>query len=105
MNNTRHSLTLPLAFRALTLLALIIVAEFVNGTVHTLAVALLVGGFTARQVGTVTGCMLIGLVVWWSGGLVVWWSGGLVWQSLAQGRWPARPVGCRRAVADADDGL
>ena len=97
MNNTRHSLTLPLAFRALTLLALIIVAEFVNGTARTLAVALLVGGFTARQVGTATGCMLIGLVVWW--------SGGLVWQSLAQGRWPARPVGCRRAVADADDGL
>ena len=94
MNNTRHPLTLPLAFRALTLLALIIVAEFVNGTVHTLAVALLVGGFTARQVGTVTGCMLIGLVALWSGGLVVWWPGLAVPGSRSMARAPGGLSAC-----------
>ena len=50
MNNKKQlSPTLPLALRALALLALIIMAEVVNGTVRTLAIAPLVGDFTARQ--------------------------------------------------------
>ncbi|MEO8014339.1 MAG: hypothetical protein ABI642_09360 [Polaromonas sp.] len=64
MDHNPLSLTLTLALRALALLALIIVAEVVNGTVRTLAIAPLVGDFTARQIGTVTGCVLIGLIAW-----------------------------------------
>ncbi len=57
-------MNLPLALRALAVLALIILAETVNGTVRTLAIAPLVGDFTARQIGTFTGCALIGLIAW-----------------------------------------
>ena len=87
--NPQPFLTLPLALRALALLALIIMAEVVNGTVRTLAIAPLVGDFTARQIGTVTGCVLIGLIAWF-------------WHFMVQGRQPARPVGRRCVVADAD---
>lgn len=57
-------MNLPLALRALAVLALIILAETVNGTVRTLAIAPLVGDFTARQIGTFTGCALIALIAW-----------------------------------------
>ena len=94
MNNKKQlSPTLPFALRALALLALIIMAEVINGTVRTLAIAPLVGDFTARQIGTVTGCVLIGLIAWFGS------------PSMTQGWQPACPVGRRPAVAGADDGL
>ena len=62
--NRQPFLTLPLALRALAMLALIIMAELINGTVRTPAITPLVGDFTARQIGTVTGCVLIGLIAW-----------------------------------------
>jgi hypothetical protein len=91
MNNDPPSMTLPLALRALALLALIIVAEVVNGTVRTLFVAPLVGDFTARQIGTVTGCMLIGLIAWFgspwlrAGSPRAQWAVGLLWLTLMLG--------------------
>ena len=81
-------LTLPLALRALALLALIIVAEVVNGTVRTLAIAPLVGDFTARQIGTVTGCVLIGLIAWFGTSWLkaaspgAQWAVGALWLTL-----------------------
>ena len=89
--NNQHSPTLPLALRALALLALIIVAEVVNGTVRTLAVVPLVGDFTARQIGTVTGCVLIGLVAWFgspwlkAGSPRDQWAVGVLWLTLMMG--------------------
>ena len=88
MNNNRLLTTLPLALRALALLALIIMAEMVNGTVRTLAVAPLVGDFTARQIGTVTGCVLIGLIAWFgspwlrAGSPSAQWAVGMLWLAL-----------------------
>lgn len=55
---------LPLFLRALAVLALIVVAEVINGTLRTLVVAPLVGDFTARQIGVLTGSVLIGAVAW-----------------------------------------
>ena len=89
--NNQHSPTLPLALRALALLALIIVAEVVNGTVRTLVVAPLVGDFTARQIGTVTGCVLIGLIAWFgspwlkAGSPRAQWAVGVLWLTLMMG--------------------
>ena len=89
--NNQHSPTLPLALRALALLALIIVAEVVNGTVRTLVVAPLVGDFTARQIGTVTGCVLIGLIAWFgspwlkAGSPRALWAVGVLWLALMIG--------------------
>lgn len=89
--NNQHSPTLSLALRALALLALIIVAEVVNGTVRTLAVAPLVGDFTARQIGTVTGCVLIGLITWFGSPWLratsprAQWAVGLLWLMLMMG--------------------
>ena len=80
--------TLPLPLRALALLALIIMAEVINGTVRTLAIAPLVGDFTARQIGTVTGCVLIGLIAWFgspwlkAGSPRAQWAVGLLWMVL-----------------------
>jgi len=91
MNNNRHPSTLPLALRALALLALIIVAEVVNGTIRTLAITPLVGDFTARQIGTVTGCVLIGLIAWFSSPWLratsprAQWAVGLLWLTLMMG--------------------
>ena len=91
MNNNRHPSTLPLALRALALLALIIVAEVVNGTIRTLAVAPLVGDFTARQIGTVTGCVLIGLIAWFGSPWLraasprAQWAVGVLWLTLMIG--------------------
>ncbi|MDB5842831.1 MAG: hypothetical protein JWP79_141 [Polaromonas sp.] len=91
MNNDAPSLTLPLALRALALLALIIVAEVANGTVRTLFVAPLVGDFTARQIGTATGCMLIGLIAWFGSPWLratnarAQWAVGLLWLTLMLG--------------------
>jgi len=91
MNNHQPSLTLPLALRALALLALIIVAEVVNGTVRTLAVAPLVGDFTARQIGAVTGCVLIGLIAWFGSPWLkapsprAQWAVGMLWLTLMMG--------------------
>lgn len=88
MNNHRLLPTLPLALRALALLALIIVAEVFNGTVRTLAIAPLVGDFTARQIGTVTGCVLIGLIAWFgspwlgAGSPRAQWAVGMLWLAL-----------------------
>ena len=89
MNNKKQlSPTLPLALRALALLALIIMAEVVNGTVRTLAIAPLVGDFTARQIGTVTGCVLIGLIAWFGSPWLkarsprAQWAVGLLWLVL-----------------------
>ena len=88
MKHHRLSPTLRLALRALALLALIIVAEIVNGTVRTLAIAPLVGDFTARQIGTVTGCVLIGLVAWFGSPWLkadsprAQWAVGLLWLVL-----------------------
>lgn len=59
-------MNLPLVRRALALLALILVAEVLNGTVRQLLVAPLVGDFTARQIATGTGCLLIGGITWFS---------------------------------------
>ena len=101
MNHHRLSLTLRLAMRALALLALIIVAETINGTVRTLAIAPLVGDFTARQIGTVSGCVLIGLIAWFGSGWLnapnrrAQWAVGMLWLTLmmgfevAFGRWVA----------------
>ena len=101
MNPHRLSLTLQLAMRALALLALIIVAETINGTVRTLAIAPLVGDFTARQIGTVSGCVLIGLIAWFGSGWLnapnrrAQWAVGMLWLTLmmgfevAFGRWVA----------------
>jgi hypothetical protein len=67
------------------------VAEVVNGTVRTLAVAPLVGDFTARQIGTVTGCVLIGLVAWFGSPWLratsprAQWAVGLLWLMLMMG--------------------
>lgn len=91
MNNHQPSLTLPLALRALALLALIIVAEVVNGTVRTLAIAPLVGDFTARQIGTITGCVLIGLIAWFGSPWLkaasprAQWAVGVLWLTLMMG--------------------
>jgi len=91
MNNHQPSLTLPLALRALALLALIIVAEVVNGTVRTLTIAPLVGDFTARQIGTVTGCVLIGLIAWFGSPWLkaasprAQWAVGVLWLTLMVG--------------------
>ncbi|CDS54325.1 hypothetical protein [Polaromonas sp. CG9_12] len=91
MNHHRFSLTLPLALRALALLALIIVAEVVNGTVRTLVIAPLVGDFTARQIGTVTGCILIGLIAWFGSPWLkaasprAQWAVGVLWLMLMMG--------------------
>ena len=57
-------MTFPLFLRALVLLLLFTLAEVVHGSVRAFAFVLLVGDFTARQIGTVTGCALIGLIAW-----------------------------------------
>ena len=91
MNNNRHTSILPLALRALALLALIIVAEVVNGTVRTLAIAPLAGDFTARQIGTITGCVLIGLIAWFGSPWLratssrAQWAVGVLWLTLMMG--------------------
>ena len=101
MNNHQIPLTVRLAMRALALLALIIVAEIANGTVRTLAIAPLVGDFTARQIGTVSGCVLIGLIAGFGSPWLnavsrrAQWAVGLLWLTLmmgfevAFGRWVA----------------
>ena len=101
MNHHRISLTLGLALRALALLGLIIVAEIANGTVRALAIAPLVGDFTARQIGTVSGCVLIGLIAWFGSPWLnavsrrAQWAVGMLWLTLmmgfevAFGRWVA----------------
>lgn len=55
---------LSLLRRALAVLALIILAEVANGTVRQLLIMPLVGDFTARQIATGTGCVLILLIAW-----------------------------------------
>ena len=92
---------LPLFLRALAVLALIVVAEVVNGTVRALVVAPLVGDFTARQIGVLTGSVLIGAVAWASSPwlaartLGAQWRVGALWVVLmlafevAVGRWLA----------------
>jgi hypothetical protein len=57
-------MNLSLLGRALAVLALIILAEVVNGTVRQLAITPLVGDFTARQIATGTGCTFILLIAW-----------------------------------------
>ena len=101
MNNHQIPLTVRLAMRALALLALIIVAEIANGTVRTLVLAPLVGDFTARQIGTVSGCVLIGLIAGFGSPWLnavsrrAQWAVGLLWLTLmmgfevAFGRWVA----------------
>lgn len=96
-----HRLSLTLAMRALALLALIIVAEIANGTVRALVIAPLVGDFTARQIGTVSGCVLIGLIAWFGSPWLnavsrrAQWAVGMLWLTLmmgfevAFGRWVA----------------
>ena len=91
MKHLRLSPTLALALRALALLALIIVAEIVNGTVRTWAIAPLVGDFTARQIGTVAGCVLIGLIAWFGSPWLnavsrrAQWAVGVLWLTLMMG--------------------
>jgi len=91
MHHHPLSLTLPLALRALALLALTILAGAGNGTVRTLATAPLVGDFTARQIGTVTGCVLIGLIAWFGSPWLkatsprAQWAVGVMWLTLMMG--------------------
>lgn len=91
MNHHPLSPTLSLALRALALLAMIIMAEVVNGTVRTWAIAPLVGDFTARQIGTVTGCILIGLIAWFGSPWLkarspsAQWAVGMLWVTLMMG--------------------
>lgn len=101
MNHHRLHLTLRLAMRALALLALIIVTEIANGTVRTLVIAPWAGDFTARQIGTVSGCVLIGLIAWFGSPWLnavsrrAQWAVGMLWLTLmmgfevAFGRWVA----------------
>jgi len=77
-----------LSLRAMAVLALIVVAEIVNGTVRTLLITPWVGDFTARQIGTVTGCALILLIAlrfssWLKASTAVQrWAVGLIWMVL-----------------------
>jgi hypothetical protein len=79
---------LLLSLRAMAVLALIVVAEIVNGTVRTLLITPWVGDFTARQIGTVTGCALILLIAlrfssWLKASTAVQrWAVGLIWMVL-----------------------
>ncbi len=94
-------MTLPLFLRALAVLALIVVAEVINGTARALVVAPLLGDFTARQIGVLTGCVLIGVVAWacspWLAARTrgAQWGVGALWVvlmlafELAVGRWLA----------------
>ena len=85
--NPPPCLTVPLVLRALALLAVIIAAEAANGTVRVLLLTPWAGDFTARQIGTGTGCVLIGLVAWWGS---PWlkasprqqWAVGALWLTL-----------------------
>ncbi len=77
-----------LTLRALAVLALIIMAEIANGTVRALFITPQVGDFTARQIGTASGSMLILLVAWacspWLGASTrrAQWAVGLLWVVL-----------------------
>lgn len=57
-------MNLSLLVRTLAVLALIILAEVVNGTLRQLLLTPLVGDFTARQLATATGCVFILLIAW-----------------------------------------
>lgn len=84
-------MTFPLLLRALAVLALIVLAEVVNGSLRALAVAPLVGDFTARQIGTGAGSLLIGLIAWFSrawlqaGSARAQWAVGALWLVLMLG--------------------
>jgi len=89
MHDKVHSASpLFLSLRAMAVLALIVVAEIVNGTVRTLLITPWVGDFTARQICTVTGCALILLIAlrfssWLKASTAVQrWAVGLIWMVL-----------------------
>ena len=81
-------LTRSLTLRALAVLALIIVGEMVNGTVRTLFITPRVGDLAARQIGTVSGSVLILMVAWvcspWLRASTrrAQWAVGLLWVVL-----------------------
>ena len=71
--------------RALAVLALIILGEIANGAMRALFITPRVGDFSTRQIGTLSGCVLILLVAWacnpWQGASTrrAQWAVGLLW--------------------------
>ena len=96
-------MTRPLTLRALAVLALIIMAEMVNGSVRALILTPRVGDFSARQISTLSACVLILLVAWacspWLGAGTrrAQWAVGLLWVLLMM----AFEVAVGRLVAGA----